>query len=62
MIIIILLGIAVLYLFLKDAYESTEDLIGMRWAIFILTATALVLTVIVGQYVTAFLRVFTHWH
>lgn len=62
MTILILLGIAVLCLFLKDAYEATEDLIGMRWTIFILTAVALVLTVVVGQYATAFFRVLTHWH
>lgn len=60
--ILLLLAIASLFLFLKDSYESTEDLIGIRWAIFILTAIAIVLTVIVGKYAVIFSKVFTHWN
>jgi hypothetical protein len=59
--ILILLCIAVLYLFLKDAYEATEDLIGMRWTLFVLTAIVLGLIIVIGHKIIIFLQVFKHW-
>ena len=61
MILLLLIGIAVLYLFLRDAYENAVDLVGVRVFLIFLTTVIIVITVLVSKHVNDFLYVLSRF-
>ena len=61
MILLLLIGIAVLYLFLKDVYENAVDLVGVRVFFIFLMTVIIVITVVVSKHVNDFFYVLSRF-
>ena len=57
MILLLLIGIAVLYLFLKDTVENAAELLGLRVFLLFLSIVVIVIAYVVSQQANAFLHV-----